>query len=204
MGSGSGVTRIPGPPVKLNNKVYQTPAIQNYYSDLAAIDTQQSAFANSMARHPGAFIQSAPQETMIQLQIAAHSMANAYQAPEPIETRTRTQAEIEAALEERLAKLKVEAVERAAKAERPCKKCRSGRGDRCHNALVKGFDDPPLTFDRYEPYSRDNKIYLCGPEKALWEPRRNIWVCFWDWFLAPWIEERQALDIPRAHDKPNR
>jgi len=98
-----------------------------------------------------------------------------------IETRTptsyRTPEQIMAQLEARLAEMERD----AAKPERvfPCSACRwlDGR-TRCKQPLVIGLGTWELNAE-YGGEWRHAK--LCGPEKALWEPRRTILQRIADW-----------------------
>lgn len=69
----------------------------------------------------------------------------------------------------------------------PCRSCRWWRDsiyEHCTNTLVTGFNKPDWCWDKHAGM---NASYLCGPEKALWEPKRNIIQRIFDWFISPWI-----------------
>lgn len=90
----------------------------------------------------------------------------------------RTPEEIQAQLEARYMELERE----AQKPERlyPCSSCRwheiPGKYDRCYNPLVAGFEIGSYTFT-----DSTNAKRLCGPEKALWEPKLTRWQRFMEW-----------------------
>lgn len=107
--------------------------------------------------------------------------------PEPVEEKLRTPEEIEEQLEARYEELCQQA---ANVPPASCANCRflSNRGSdgyrwsqrehileygSCSNALVKGFAP-------YGPTASSTPA-LCGPEKALWEPRFTRWqrFCLW-------------------------
>ena len=100
--------------------------------------------------------------------------------------KMRTQEEIFAQLEARYAELKAEANSPARKW--PCDTCRwtiKGAGVRCDNALIKGFGPPAWSFD----YAKDREggNLLCGPEKALWEPKEpkpTLWQRIIEWMAG--------------------
>ena len=96
-------------------------------------------------------------------------------------------------LEARYAQLEAEAA--SPRLTMPCSKCRHMEwglksivmDGECNHPLVKGFATGPVVLSfaeaRYE-----NPASLCGPEKALWEPKRKWWQRLYDWFVAPWKE----------------
>lgn len=94
--------------------------------------------------------------------------------------RHRTQAEIIAQLEARYAEMEAEANSPAKLY--PCKTCRFASGPWCRNALITGIGNKDVTHnDEYAGYANS----LCGPEKALWEPRPpSLWRRFMNWIAA--------------------
>lgn len=83
---------------------------------------------------------------------------------------TRTPEQIQQQLEEAFDALVAEAERRKADPllNFPCSTCDHGDGAWCNNALVKGFKDRAFNHDVYNgDYAK-----LCGPEKALWEPKQ--------------------------------
>jgi len=98
-----------------------------------------------------------------------------YRARSDAPRRQRTEAEIQAQLAARLAQMEAD----AERPERvwPCATCRHSHGVRCRQPLIQGFDrkdKPSWDFDKHH-----TDVKLCGPEKALWEPRRTI-----GWWIA--------------------
>lgn len=83
------------------------------------------------------------------------------------QSRMRTQEEIIAQLEARYAELEAEAQTPARKW--PCETCKWKDYSFCKHPLIIGLDERACwTWDnRYD--SKD--ALLCGPEKALWEPK---------------------------------
>lgn len=102
----------------------------------------------------------------------------------------RTQEEILAQCEARYRELERQAEKiKELDAIPKCKDCRwvdtRGylNGGRCTQPLIKGFDQiGPECFDRLA-YSK-HRVALCGPEKALWEPKRSLPRRLWDWWLG--------------------
>lgn len=92
----------------------------------------------------------------------------------------RTQDEILAQCEARYRELERRAeVIKKLEARPKCVDCRwidtRGylNGGLCNQPLIKGFDERgPDCFDRMS-YSK-HRTALCGPEKALWEPKLNL------------------------------
>ena len=109
--------------------------------------------------------------------VGIDALRNAYPNVTPIrQPKHRTQAEIIAQLEARYAEMEAEANSPAKLY--PCKACRFSNGNRCENALVKGLGKQPALNADYWEYD-----HLCGPEKALWEPkpptlwqRLKVWI----------------------------
>ena len=102
----------------------------------------------------------------------------------------RTQEEILAQCEARYRELerRAEAIKKL-EAQPKCVDCRwidtRGylNGGICNQPLIKGFDElGPYCFDR-ESYSKHRTV-LCGPEKALWEPKRSLPRRLLDWWLG--------------------
>lgn len=108
----------------------------------------------------------------------------------------RTKEQIIAQLEARYAELErgreeheTKKREEKRKASLACKRCRWSYGgislQYCRQPLVRGYSTGNVK-------AMDNwtspQATLCGPEKALWEWRWNLWRRFVDWFLAPWRE----------------
>jgi hypothetical protein len=96
----------------------------------------------------------------------------------------RTAEQITEQLQERLEEMK--AASEAPEYLWPCKTCRWAASSYCRNALVRGF--PPTTkwnWDGGYSWAKEHAA-LCGPEKALWEPKRPWYRRIWDWFIAPW------------------
>lgn len=103
----------------------------------------------------------------------------------------RTREEIMAQLEARYAELEAEKARRdvAPRLNFPCTTCRwfeAGQtmavvpittDDKCTAPLVRGFD---ASWRLGRPWVRaEHKIPpLCGPEKALWEPKLSFWQRF--------------------------
>lgn len=116
--------------------------------------------------------------------------------PRMEEEEMRTPELIAQQLKERVAELEAEAEKPARKY--PCKECTHyagyrwkylKQGEQCGNVLVKGFSkEYPWAQDEAERQSTITNR-LCGPEKALWEPRLPWWRKLWNWFLAPWKEQ---------------
>ncbi|MGL5736199.1 MAG: hypothetical protein ACRCYS_15145 [Beijerinckiaceae bacterium] len=96
----------------------------------------------------------------------------------------RTQEQIVAQCEARMAELEQTAASPQMKF--PCATCRWAdkfKAAWCHHPLVKGFgeefhmgmDRSGLPHKRYPP--------LCGPEKALWEPKLSLWQRLLNWLF---------------------
>lgn len=127
----------------------------------------------------------------------------------------RTQEQIEADLEARMAELEKEAERREADAKKKaaadlisCRRCRwSESRDRdgtgpyiCTEPLIKGFKARPLlpTVADYKGEDVTHRPKLCGPEKALWSPQPTTWERYADkwnrfkaWFISPFIESKE-------------
>lgn len=104
--------------------------------------------------------------------------------------KMRTPEEILAQLEARYAELQRQA--QSPEMTMPCKTCRWSKYSEtdhpyCEQPLVKGFS----TNDKraVDGVWLGTDATLCGPEKALWEPRLIWWQRFVEWFLAPWRGE---------------
>jgi hypothetical protein len=108
----------------------------------------------------------------------------------------RTQEQIKTQLEARYRELQAEA--KSAKINKPCETCRwmvtrdgDGMGPYvCIEPLVHGFKKRREAY-RIAGVNRERSTFdsippLCGTEKALWQPRRNIFQWLWDWFTEPW------------------
>lgn len=110
--------------------------------------------------------------------------------PAPATPKMRTQEEIIEQCKARLAEMEREAAELKAKEALPqCKDCRwakhrsSANFIKCSQPLITGIEAKP----KY--VSSDMFGYtatLCGPEKALWEPRLSLITRIINWFTAPW------------------
>lgn len=87
--------------------------------------------------------------------------------------KERTPEEIKQQLEARLAEIEAEADRARFKEATACRKCRWSNeiGSRCKQALVIGFDVDWVTSHDWSVHSAT----ICGPEKALWEPKRTWW-----------------------------
>ena len=89
----------------------------------------------------------------------------------------RTREQIIADLEARYAELEAEA--QKPWRLRPCSTCRygSGRGStqKCREPLVVGFAEKGFrwAWDCNDFSGHESK--LCGPEKALWQPKLTLW-----------------------------
>lgn len=106
------------------------------------------------------------------------------------ENSHRTHEEIMAQLERRYSELKAETERRAVDPVLlyPCKTCRFRSGSdtfpRCSNALVNGYDTESKDAVDYLIKHETNSLvrkHLCGPEKALWEPKLTWWQRLWRW-----------------------
>ncbi len=90
--------------------------------------------------------------------------------------KERTPEEIQEQLEARLAELEQE----AQRPERlyPCASCRwAEKGTRrpyCYQPLITGLEGKSARRWAYDALQADYNV-LCGPEKALWEPKRTWW-----------------------------
>lgn len=91
----------------------------------------------------------------------------------------RTQAEILAQCEARYAQLEAQYEEMKRKSERSCATCRfgSGLGDaqKCREPLVVGFDKRGFKWAWDCNDFSQHQSALCGPEKALWQPKLKWW-----------------------------
>lgn len=100
----------------------------------------------------------------------------------------RTPEQITAQLEARYAELRAEA-ERRSKDPRllyPCETCRwftvGYMNEFCNEPLVKGFGSGHTL----KSWGSVRPNHLCGPEKALWQPRRNFLQRLIDWLASFW------------------
>lgn len=89
----------------------------------------------------------------------------------------RSDAQITADLRAAYEAMEVEAKKPSRKY--PCVECRWNRGGeigKCHNPLVKQFRKPDWNYDRAERrrYVSITDSRLCGPEKALWQPKLTL------------------------------
>jgi hypothetical protein len=92
----------------------------------------------------------------------------------------RTPEEIQAQLEARYAEMEAEAERMAKAALTACSTCRWRHGAFCKQPLVTGVKPKAiLTVDAWKP--KGDEAYLCGPEKALWEPKLTRWQKFMEW-----------------------
>lgn len=96
----------------------------------------------------------------------------------------RTQDEIVSQCEARVRELEAQAEDKRARTtpdpEKPfCSTCKWLEGatsgfhfnySRCHEPLIKGFGEAPYIYDARDGSGRRD-CALCGPEKALWQPR---------------------------------
>jgi hypothetical protein len=109
--------------------------------------------------------------------------------PKPALPKTRTPEEIMAQLEARYAELERQA--QSPEMTMPCKDCRWMHGRQempyCRQPLVQGFSGREKRAVDGGWLGTD--ATLCGPEKALWEPRLSWWQRFVEWFFAPWRGE---------------
>lgn len=154
-------------------------AIPRYLSDQQSLSHQQgmnNAYSDWQARQ------------MQNLQPLRPSTANNDGRAVEVQPGHRTQEQIIAQCEARYAALEKEA-EAKREADRlaverdkvACRKCRWVKGyDRnypnlaqCTQPLVKGFDLTDVY--TYDSGYRDSRVSLCGPEKALWEPKPALW-----------------------------
>ena len=95
--------------------------------------------------------------------------------------QARTREQILAECQARYAEMERE----AAMPERqfPCSTCTYGGGTRCRNPLIIGIERKSVAvWDQTHPL----EARLCGPEKALWEPRRPWWQRLIDWIMS-WL-----------------
>jgi len=99
----------------------------------------------------------------------------------------RTQEEILAQCEARYRELerRAEAIKKL-EAQPKCVDCRWAKseylGHSCNQPLIKGFDERgPACFDSAS-YGK-HRTALCGPEKALWEPKLSLPQRLWDWLV---------------------
>lgn len=109
----------------------------------------------------------------------------------------RTPEQITAQLEARYRELGEQAKRHAERAKlQGCESCRWFRLNtrewvsdnnrriyaRCVEPLMKGFDEEPHKSLEF----RQLDLSLCGPEKALWQPKLSWWQKIWDWFVEHW------------------
>lgn len=133
-------------------------------------------------------------------QAAALALSEQQTAKQEDPLRERTQEEIIAQCEARMAQLEREAEQvrererlAAEAAKAACSKCRwaAPYSHVCSNPLVKGFDQSePGNVDWLSRYGRPSfssypNVALCGREKALWEPKLRWWER-----LIGWVEEK--------------
>ena len=108
----------------------------------------------------------------------------------PKQPELRTPEQIQEQLEARYAEMVEEAKLKEKAALTACSICRWSDGAWCRNPLVIGIEQKSeLIADRGELHAK-----LCGPEKALFEPKRTRWQRFVDWFLEPWMEDLALTD----------
>lgn len=149
---------------------------------------QAKAQWRAMALYQSTYINSLP--GLGRLQALQNAIDRAAVAPA---SRTeRSQAEIiadcEAAYAELLADIeRKRAAEEAARIEAAKPRCVGCRwhkptylGVTCHHPLVKGVGAAPEAYDA-DYWGRNGKAKLCGPEKALWEPKLRWWEKIFDW-----------------------
>lgn len=123
---------------------------------------------------------------------------------QPSGERTQEQiiADCEAAYAELLADIeRKRTAEDAARIEAAKPKCAGCRwhkptypGATCHQPLVKGVGAAPEAYDGGY-WGRQGKAKLCGPEKALWEPKLRWWEKIFDW-----AEEKCNYLLARLRD----
>lgn len=106
-------------------------------------------------------------------------------------TAHRTQEKIIAQCEARYAELEREAA--SPHKQRPCKTCRFRAHpifEHCTHPLIVGFGEPDWCYDknRDRGFNLSNRGNLCGPEKALWEPKPTLSQRIINWFFKPWRE----------------
>lgn len=123
-------------------------------------------------------------------QAAQGKLQNAAYRPKPQATLAqRTPEQIMEQLEARYAEMKREAEN--PKMMFPCKTCRWVYGSenfpRCTQPLVVGFSREKKSAMDGDWIIPD--ATLCGPEKALWEPKLTRWQKLRDWFLEPWVKQ---------------
>lgn len=126
------------------------------------------------------------------LQYACRAGGYVPKAEQPSGGRTQEQiiADCEAAYAELLAGIeRKRAAEEAARIEAAKPKCAGCRWHKrkptylkgyCHQPLVKGIGAAPEAYDG-DYWGRTGKAKLCGPEKALWEPKLRWWEKIFDW-----------------------
>lgn len=109
----------------------------------------------------------------------------------------RTPEEIQAQLEARYAEMEAEAERLRIHALTACSACRWGQSMFCEQPLVMGVKRKRiLTMDSWKPQGKE-EAYLCGPEKALWEPIPTRWQRFMEW-LAKIIEHLEGRAIQKG------
>lgn len=123
------------------------------------------------------------------LRDAYHAGGYVLKGEQPSGERTQEQiiADCEAAYAELLADIdRKRAAEEAVRIEAAKPKCAGCRWHKpaylkgyCHQPLVKGVGAAPEAYDDY--WGRQGKAKLCGPEKALWEPKLRWWEKIFDW-----------------------
>ena len=146
------------------------------YMQAQAAQAQAAQLQNAMS----AYNQAASQSAVSQLL----GMQNAYQNVQPIRPphpgKERTPDEIKAQLEARLAEMEAEA--NSPRWVAPCEQCKWRYASFCINPFVIGLERKnTLHWDYSKEHHRNT---LCGPEKALWEPRPTLWQRFIAWLLT--------------------
>lgn len=110
----------------------------------------------------------------------------------------RTREQIIADCERRFAELQEEAERRKVdlRLTHPCETCRWQKYQRCEEPLVKAFGKGhrlipymPSVEERKSLWRDDKGLgwdfpTLCGPEKALWQPKLTIWQRIWQFLTG--------------------